>query len=373
MPAGGEWVGPFLVARCRRQRLQGNRPEPSSSDWTTRAPEIAFQPIDASDPTRIDVRATDAVSPIATTELEVQRRGSGSWTPLQTVRTADGFTARLDDEQLPDGLYELRARATDGAGNERSTDSEPSGGRRVRSVPTRIDTRLVAGHVKVVGARRSPGRKRRRVIIVRPTVPYGTTLPIDGRLTMPGGNPVPGGVIEVWEQLAAPGRRIASHRRDRDRRTRALQVQGTARSEPSASLPLPRDGACPRADYGGRAPCESGNDAQSQSADRRERRRRRAVRPPDEHAVAGERQAAPAPGVLARWLDHVRDAQSRRRKPVDGVIAIDSHPPAARCATDSGRECPAEATYPYSDRRVAIGVREGPWPVRDPIVDRNRT
>jgi protocatechuate 3,4-dioxygenase beta subunit len=50
------------------------------------------------------------------------------------------------------------------------------------------------------------------VIVVRPTVRYGRTIPIRGRLTMPGGNPVADGAIEVWELTRSPGaewRRIA--------------------------------------------------------------------------------------------------------------------------------------------------------------------
>ena len=115
--------------------------------------------------------------------------------PCRTTRSADGFSGRLDDEHLPDGIYELRARAFDSAGNEQSTYREISGGVATRRVPERINTRLVAGQVKHVTARRSRGGKRRtrRVIVVRPKVPYGHTIPIRGRLTMPGGNPVAAG------------------------------------------------------------------------------------------------------------------------------------------------------------------------------------
>ena len=210
VPADGEWVGRFWL-----RDAAGNASRATAQTVELRldstAPEIAFQPIDESDPTRIDVVAMDAVSPIAAVEIEVRLRGSGSWTPLQATRTAGGFSARLDDEQLSDGLYDLRARVADSAGNERSTEREPSR-QAVRKVPTRIDTRLVAGHVRLVGAHRSRGRTRRRIVVVRPTVSYGRTLPIDGRLTMPGGNPVPDGVIEVWEQPEVSGaemRRIA--------------------------------------------------------------------------------------------------------------------------------------------------------------------
>ena len=102
----------------------------------------------------------------------------------------------------------------DSAGNEQSTNREISGRVAARRVPERINTRLVAGQVKHVTARRTRGgrRRTRRVIVVRPTVPYGHTIPIRGRLTTPGGNPVAGGGVEVWEHASLAGavwRRIA--------------------------------------------------------------------------------------------------------------------------------------------------------------------
>ena len=43
------------------------------------------------------------------------------------------------------------------------------------------------------------------MIVVRPTIRYGQTIPIRGRLTMPGGNPVAEGSVEVSERMALPG------------------------------------------------------------------------------------------------------------------------------------------------------------------------
>jgi hypothetical protein len=95
-----------------------------------------------------------------------------------------------------------------------STEREITGRAAARAVPARIGTRIVAGQVKRVTADRSHGRPRRvrRVTVVRPRVAYGQTIPIRGRLTTPGGNPVANANIEVWEQLAAPNadwRRVA--------------------------------------------------------------------------------------------------------------------------------------------------------------------
>jgi hypothetical protein len=233
VPGPGEWVARFWLRDAAgnedRQSAQAVRLRLDDSP-----PVVRFKPLDGTDPTRIDVQASDSTSPLTRTELEIRRRGEAHWLPVPTTPSADGFSGRLDDENLPNGAYELRARAFDSAGNERSTTREISGAVAARTVPARINTRLVAGQVKHVTARRSRGGKRRtrRVIVVRPTVPYGHTIPIRGRLTMPGGNPVAGGVVEVWEhpRLAdAVWRRIAMIDTDATGRFKFKALRGPSR------------------------------------------------------------------------------------------------------------------------------------------------
>jgi hypothetical protein len=198
-------------------------------------PSVDIAPLDIADPTRIDVRASDPTSPLARTEVEVRRRGEPTWIDLPTAATPTGFSARLDDETLPDGTYELRARAIDSAGNERSTYREPSGDLAIRKVPTRVDTRLVAGQLKIFKARRTRGgrRRTRRVIVVRPKVLYGRTIPIRGRLVMAGGNAVANAAIEVWEQLrirGATSQRIAVIGTDNSGRFTFKALRGPSRT-----------------------------------------------------------------------------------------------------------------------------------------------
>jgi hypothetical protein len=213
VPHAGQWV-----VRVWLEDAAGNQDARTAQSALLRlddsAPQVAFGPTDADDPGRIDVRASDSVSPLRRTEIEYRRRGDRSWTPLATSTTSSGFSARLDDEHLADGSYELRARAFDSAGNERSTDRLANGSLATRRVPIRVNTRLVAGQIKHLTARRAKGRKprRRRVIVVRPTVRYGRTIPIEGRLTTPGGNPVANAAIEVWQRISVPAanwRRVA--------------------------------------------------------------------------------------------------------------------------------------------------------------------
>ena len=76
----------------------------------------------------------------------------------------------------------------------------------MRRVPLRIDTRLTAGELRTQRVRRARGRKPRirRVIVVRPRVRFGRVVPITGRLTTPGGNPVANASLEVWQRISRP-------------------------------------------------------------------------------------------------------------------------------------------------------------------------
>jgi protocatechuate 3,4-dioxygenase beta subunit len=233
VPKAGEWN-----ARVWLVDAAGNETRENALSVALRLddspPTVRLGPIDANDPTRIDVIASDAVSPLSRAEVEIQRHGHAAWLPLATAPSRTGFVARLDDEHLEDGLYDLRARVFDSAGNERSTSVETSGRLARRTVPARINTRLVAGQAKVVRARGSRGRKRRkrRIIVVRPIVNFGRTIPIRGRLTTPGGNPVANASIEVWEQIAMPGapsRRVALIGTNRTGRFRFKALRGPSR------------------------------------------------------------------------------------------------------------------------------------------------
>ncbi|MBA2445373.1 MAG: hypothetical protein H0V49_08595 [Nocardioidaceae bacterium] len=175
-------------------------------------PTLGFAVPRDSDPTRVRVLAEDTTSGIATGQIEARRRGDEAWRSLPTTLGDDGFSALLDDEALPKGEYELRARATDMAANERSTQSQKDGQPALRKLPLRISTRLAVGRPTRVRARGANGKRQyRTVLIVRPRARYGRTIPLRGRLTTPGANPLAEAEVEVWEQTklrSAPWRRI---------------------------------------------------------------------------------------------------------------------------------------------------------------------
>jgi hypothetical protein len=232
VPRAGEWV-----ARVWLRDAAGNHTSDSAQSVPLKLddspPSVRFRPVDTNDPTRIELRASDAVSAVAHAEIEIRRHGDARWLPITAIRSGNGFIGRLDDEHLADGVYDLRARVVDSAGNEQSTTREISGRVATRPVPARINTRLVAGQVKRVTARRANGKRRtRRIIVVRPLVGFGHTIPIRGRLTTPGGNPVANAAIEVWAQVALPGasaRRVAFIGTDRSGRFKFKALRGPSR------------------------------------------------------------------------------------------------------------------------------------------------
>jgi hypothetical protein len=225
VPRAGEWN-----VRVWLRDAAGNENRETAQSVTVRfddtPPTVAFGPIDSNDPTRIDIQTTDTVSPVVQGEAEIRREGDSRWLPIATAPSSAGFAARLDDEHLADGAYELRAVVVDSAGNERSTTRDGSGREAVRQVPARIDTRLVVGLTRRLGARRV-GK-----LVVHPTVAYGRTVELGGRLTTPGANPVADADIEVWEQSPVPGaasRMVAVVNTNRSGRFRFKAPRGPSR------------------------------------------------------------------------------------------------------------------------------------------------
>jgi hypothetical protein len=197
------------------------------------APTLAFAAPEPDDPTLVLVKAADAGSGLAHTEIELRRQGASTWTSVPTRPTSGGFASRIDDEHLADGTYELRARAVDAAGNERSTGLREDGGAAKIALPVRIKTRLSVGKVKRIRARGARGKRRtRRVLIVKPRARFGRTTTLHGRLTTPGGNPLVDSEVEVSEQVELPGAiptRIASLRTSRTGRFTFKALRGPSR------------------------------------------------------------------------------------------------------------------------------------------------
>ncbi|WP_028064225.1 carboxypeptidase-like regulatory domain-containing protein [Solirubrobacter soli] len=176
--------------------------------WLDREPPQAnFEPFDPQDPTRVRLRVSDGLSGVSRVEIEVRRQGEPVWRALDVVRTDGQYSAILDDGSLSDGLYELRARAFDAAGNEQSVTTFPDGRPMQALLPLRVLSVLTVGRsvrVRVKGA--SGARPRyRTVIVARPSLEYGQRVTIQGALTDDAGNPRDGAEVVVTERVDLPG------------------------------------------------------------------------------------------------------------------------------------------------------------------------
>lgn len=171
-------------------------------------PELAFEDSDPADPLRVRVRAADEVSGVVGGEIEIRSRGASSWQSLVTSVEGEHLLATVDDERFATGIYDLRARAVDQAGNERSVATRPDGSAAGFQLPARVSTRLRAG-VKRITARRVTRRRRgKRQTVLRKVVRYrasararlGSTLVVAGALTNPDGQPIDFAPIEVLQR-----------------------------------------------------------------------------------------------------------------------------------------------------------------------------
>jgi hypothetical protein len=206
VPGPGEWT----LTAWLRDEARNARPETAAPPVYLRfdpePPALAVLAQDAEDPARVRVAASDGTSAIARGEIELRRRGTNTWRSVAAQLEPYGFSAMLDDEYLRDGIYELRARAWDAAGNERSTDRRTSGEQARVVLPLRIKTRMLVGKRRALRrANTRRGRRARVTYRARPLVVQGRRVRLRGRLTAPGGNPLPGVDVQVEARLAVRG------------------------------------------------------------------------------------------------------------------------------------------------------------------------
>jgi hypothetical protein len=106
-------------------------------------PQAAFEPLDDSDPTKLDARVSDSTSGVADGVIEIRRMGWRQWRELSTSLEGGRLSARLDDLELADERYELRARVRDRAGNEHTSYAREDGAKMTVTLPLRSQSRIV--------------------------------------------------------------------------------------------------------------------------------------------------------------------------------------------------------------------------------------
>lgn len=143
-PGPGAWRTRFWLVDAA-----GNENPAAAAETVLRfdnsPPVVVFRKPLASDPARVRVTARDAVSSTASVAIEARRRGDDAWRSLPTRQSASDYTAFVDDERLQKGAYDLRARAVDAAGNERTGSSRDDGSPATVVLPVRRPASLVAG------------------------------------------------------------------------------------------------------------------------------------------------------------------------------------------------------------------------------------
>ncbi len=233
VPGPGQWR-----AQVSLRDAAGNENTTNTAEtvlrFDDRAPTLSFMAPAPERPALVRVKAQDVGSGLGVREILLTRRGSAVSTSLPVVADKIGFSATIDDEHLRDGIYELRARAVDLAGNERSTDRRADGKSAALALPLRIKTALRVGKRKRVRARGANGKRRYRIVLIeKPRSRYGRTILLRGRLTSPGGNPLVGRNIDVLAQThlpAAPWRPIATLRTSKTGRFTFKALRGPSRT-----------------------------------------------------------------------------------------------------------------------------------------------
>jgi hypothetical protein len=174
------------------------------------APTVQFEPLASTDPTRVAVAVADKVSGVASGNIEISAAGSGTWQTLSAQLTGGQLVARIPDETLPPGPYQLRASARDMAGNIGTAASAQL------NLPLRVRSVLQAGIAvtktvtRTVTRKKGKGKKARTVrrkvrrtqTVLRPSaaIDWGDRGRVAGRLINRDGQPIAGQPIQVLGQ-----------------------------------------------------------------------------------------------------------------------------------------------------------------------------
>lgn len=190
------------------------------------APElVVFEAVNPADPRRLEVAASDKTSGVAGGVIEYRRLsgGDGAWIALRTTKVGTRLISNIDDDALPHGVYQLRARVTDNAGNEATGDHRRDGS--VASFDTatlRQATNLAAGLIdpgKKARCKAKPkhnrGKKKKRCkkarvvppgsLVASLTAQFGKSATARGSLTNAAGGPLPAARVEVYAKQASAG------------------------------------------------------------------------------------------------------------------------------------------------------------------------
>ncbi len=165
-------------------------------------PLLSFDPRrDQSDPETVSVLTEDGLSGVDRGSISIRRIGSdGAFRDLETVKDQGLLKARVPSDDLRAGTYELRAEATDRAGNTATTVTTTGGTAMVLELPLKRRVGLTLRHRgERSGVRKVLSGHGRRTTLV-------------GRIRHLDGSGIPAARLDV-EQRFADGSRLRLRRK----------------------------------------------------------------------------------------------------------------------------------------------------------------
>jgi hypothetical protein len=144
VPGDGDWVIEVWLEDAAGNVYQRNAASAHLRLDTT-PPSLAFSDArNEHDPAEVRVDASDASSGVAGGQVDIRRQGTAEWHPLETQREGTDLVARIPDDRLERGTYELQATGWDAVGNRAVTSVRADGQQMVVDLPLRGDTHLSA-------------------------------------------------------------------------------------------------------------------------------------------------------------------------------------------------------------------------------------
>ena len=186
VPAAGEYVVAVWL-----EDAAGNANPAAESTATVRfddvLPTAQLTRPQPADPDMLTVPVSDLHSGVAGGTIEIRHQSDDEWERLVTGHdpAAAVLSADFASERRAPGLWQVRARVVDRAGNQAVVDRLPDGGVLEVLAPARTETELTAGLV-------ARGRPTASVV-----VRFGQGARVEGRLTDRTGRGLPGQQVRV--------------------------------------------------------------------------------------------------------------------------------------------------------------------------------
>jgi len=170
-----------------------------------------FRGVDSGDPARLVADVADVTSGLADGWIEYRQGADGPFRRLASELRDGVLSARMPDQALADGRYEVRAVVGDIAGNRAVIDTREDGAPMAVALPLRAEVALdvraerkaakTCGHKRKRARRMTPCGQRPPALVKTVTVDHGRRVVASGTLSS-GGRPLAGMTVLVEARIA---------------------------------------------------------------------------------------------------------------------------------------------------------------------------